>query len=87
MNKEKKWIIRAKETHNFHAEKKKKDNDWRIADTAKALKRSNGSICEDMLVAKWLRTHALKLSEFKYLNEAIDWIRNNEHKLLEMKIE
>lgn len=87
MVKEKKWIIRARETHNFHAEKKRLYEYWRLQDTARELERSLGSISEDLLVAKWLRTHYNQLSEIKYLKDAVEWIRANEHHLLEMDVD
>ena len=76
------WLDRAKETHRFHCRKKKDDSKWRIEDTAKSLKRSIGSISEDLLIASWLRTHRSKLETFDYAYEALAFIRNKENEML-----
>lgn len=74
------WLERAKETHRFHS-RKKRGGKWRIQDTAKALKRSLGSICEDLLIASWYKTHPDKIERFDYAKDALDWIRNKESEL------
>jgi hypothetical protein len=73
-----KFIERAKETHRFHRSMLLANNKWNTALTAKALKRSIGSISEDLLIARWCKTHEGKLSDFDYAYEAIEWIREKE---------
>lgn len=72
------WIQRAKATNRFHIEKLKEDSKWRLKDTARALKRSIGSISEDLLIAYWLRTHEKDILKFDYCKEALEWIREKE---------
>lgn len=72
------WLERAKETYRFHARKKRENKKWLIADTAKSLKRSLGSICEDLKIASWYKTHACRLEKFDYAKDALEWIRSKE---------
>lgn len=66
------WLERVEKTSKFHKEKVKEWRDkhnmkWTIDDTAKKLNRSKGSISEDLMAARWLRTHShsmLKISAF-----------------------
>lgn len=76
------WLERAKETHRFHCQKKKENKKWRIQDTAKFLKRSLGSISEDLLIASWLKTHKSKIEHFDYAYEALAFIREKENDML-----
>lgn len=75
------WLTRAKETYRFHARKKKENKKWLIADSAKALKRSLGSICEDLKIASWFKTHPTKLEKFDYAKDALEWIRSKEDEI------
>lgn len=81
------WIERAKETHNFHVSKVREDRKWKRADTARALKRSLGSISEDLLIASWMRTHRSQLERFDYAKDALVWIRKREIQLETEEIE
>lgn len=82
------WLARVKATHKFHITKKAMNKKWGQRDTAKALNKSLGAINEELLVARWLRTHSSKLEEFDYLHDAVEYIRNRKHKLyLETDIE
>lgn len=80
MSESPKWIQKAKDTHNFHCKRLALDEKWRTTNTAKALRRSIGSISEDLLIARWLRTHEVKLEKFKYAYEALEFIREQERK-------
>lgn len=75
------WIVRAEETRRFHLSKRKESPKWLIHDTAKALRRSLGSICEDLLIASWLKTHRTELEKFDYAKDALEFIRNKKIEL------
>jgi hypothetical protein len=76
------WVKRVRETNKFHVNKIKDNSKWRLTHTAKALKRSLGSVSEDIMVCKWLRTHERQLIKFEYLGDAIEFIRSKKHELM-----
>jgi len=76
------WIDRAIHTYNYHCSKLREGEGWIITDTARALKRSTGSIGEDLLIASWLKTHENKIREFKYAYQALDFIRNKKRQMM-----
>lgn len=78
MNELPKWIERAKETFNFHRAKKLADPKWNTIKTAKSLRRSLGGVSEDLLIARYLKTHSAKLEKYKYAYEALEYIRDVE---------
>lgn len=69
------WIEKAKEIHRFHVEKKKNNEHWTIVMTAKALRKSEGLVGEDLLIAKWLRTHSAQLERIDTRYEALKFIK------------
>jgi len=73
-----KWIERAKETYRFHREKLLVNPKWTTVQTSKSLRRSLGSISEDLLIARWSRTHEVQLEKFKYGYQALEWIREKQ---------
>lgn len=75
------WLSKAIDTYNYHARKIKENRKWTTRDSAKSLKRSLGSISEDIKIAKWCRSHRTKLEEFKYQKDALIWIREKEASL------
>jgi hypothetical protein len=81
MSEQQKWLERAKETYRFHRSKLLSNNKWRTSDTAKALKRGIGPISEDLLIARWCRTHEKQLERFKYAYEAVEWIKEEEKRM------
>lgn len=82
------WLDRAISTYNFHCNKLKENEDWTIGQTARILKRSLGSICEDLLIASWLKTHEQKIKEFKYAKDALSFIRSRKrHLMTEIRLE
>jgi hypothetical protein len=81
MSEQPKWIERAKETYKFHRSKVISDDSWTIAKTAKALKRSSGSISEDVLIVRWLETHEKQLEKFPFAYEALEFIRKRRKEL------
>jgi hypothetical protein len=72
------WLERAKETHKYHSRKKKENKKWRLQDTAKELNRSLGSICEDILISKWYKTHPHLIEKCSYAKDALEVIREKE---------
>jgi len=79
-----KFIKKAKETYAYHRDKLVSEEKWTTVQTAKALRRSIGSISEDLLIARWCRTHEKQLENFLFTYEALDWIRE---KIAEQKKE
>ena len=76
------WIERAKYTFRFHCSKIKENNgNWKLEATARELKRSIGSVSEDIIVASWLKTHQEDLEQFKYLKDALAFIRKKKDKM------
>jgi hypothetical protein len=68
------WLTQALHTAEFHrSQKLTHKTKWTITMTAKALRRSIGSICEDLMIAKWSKTHDLENFEFQF--EALNFIR------------
>jgi len=78
MKKNQKWIERAKETYHFHKTKKLVDSEWDTRKTAKTLRRSHGSVCQDLMIARWLKTHSNQIERFDYMYEALEFIRKKE---------
>ncbi len=81
MSEASKWIEKARETYKFHKTKLLSNSDWTVAKTAHALRRSIGSICEDLLIARWLKTHEPQLTKFSHAYEALEFIREEKRKL------
>lgn len=75
------WLERAIETNRFHAEKRRVNSKWLIHDTARNLKRSLGSICEDLLIASWCKTHRPQLEKFDYAKDALEFIREKKEQM------
>lgn len=75
------WIERARATRQYHSEQKKKDFKWRVSDTAACLNRSIGSISEDLLIAKWLKTHEEEIRKFETAREALTFVKELERAL------
>ena len=76
------WLEQAKEIHRFHRSKLlSTDGNWTIAYTAKALKRSLGSISESLMIAKWCKTHEPILEKFGSAKEALKFIRQRKKEL------
>lgn len=76
------WLERAKDTHNYHVRKKQEDPKWTTVDSARSLKRSLGSISEDLKIASWMKTHLEDLMKFDYAKDAIAYIRDKEEKMM-----
>lgn len=78
MSESPKFLLRAKETHKYHRSKRLLEPKWNVSLTAKALRRSIGSISEDLTIARWAKIHEKKIEKFKYAYEAIKWIREKQ---------
>lgn len=81
------WLERAKATYRFHAEKKRENKKWGIRDTAKSLRRSLGSITEDLLIANWYKSHPTKIENFEFAIDALKWIRKKKDSQFEVDID
>lgn len=75
------WLERAISTAKYHARQRRENPKWVLKDTAAALKRSIGSVNQDICIASWLRTHEDKIKSFKTLGEALTFIRSKKHTL------
>ncbi len=75
------WSKRAKETASFHAEKVRGNHRWTIEDTADELRRSEGSVNEDLILATFLKSHP-KIEDIDNIRDALKFVRE---KKLEMK--
>jgi hypothetical protein len=75
------WLERAKEIHNFHIHQLRDEPDWTIEKTAKALNRSIGSVSQDILLAKWVKTHEKQLKRFDSMREALAFVRSKKREL------
>ena len=82
-----KWMEKAKETYKYHRGKLIANDKWTTVQTAKLLKRSIGSISEDLLIARWCRTHEEKLKKYSYAYEALEFIREKQKELDKNEIE
>ena len=68
------WLENARATLKYHiAQQRLNEQKWTLTKTAKALRRSYGSVCEDVLLAKWSKTYDLEQFEFAF--EALNFIR------------
>jgi len=68
------WLTQALHTAEFHrAQKLASKTKWTVTMTAKALKRSYGSVCEDLLIAKESKIYDMEQFEFAF--EALNFIR------------
>lgn len=70
-----KWLKKAKETFSFHRHKILDNDHHTVAMTAHLLRRSLGSVCEDLLIARWCRTHEKELEQYEYTYQALEFIR------------
>ncbi len=78
MNEQPKYLEKAKKTYEYHRSKLLFNDRWTTVETAKSLKRSIGSVSEDLLIARWSKTHELQLEKFKYGYEALEYIREKQ---------
>lgn len=68
------WLEKALATAAYHrSQQLSHSNKWTIHQTRKALKRSFGSVAEDLLIARESRMY--NLEQFEYAFEALNFIR------------
>ena len=72
------WLEKAKETYRFHRSKLMETDKWTSVQTAKSLRRSIGSISEDLLIARSCKLYEKELEKLKYAYEALEFIRAKE---------
>lgn len=75
------WIDRAIDIYQFHIRQIRDEPDWTIEKTAQALNRSIGSVSQDMLVARWTKTHEKQLRRCGSLRDALAWIREKNREM------
>lgn len=80
MSEEAKYLSKAKETYYFHRSKLLSNDKWTVAQTAKSLKRSLGSISEDLLIARCYRLYKKQMERFDFAYQAIEYIREQQKK-------
>jgi hypothetical protein len=81
-----KYLEKAKATYAFHRSKLVEDASWRVSDSARALRRSIGSISEDLLISRWSR-NLPQLEKLNHAYEALRMIRQKQKELDSEEIE
>jgi hypothetical protein len=87
MTRKAKFLEKALDTYAFHRSRLLTHDKWTITQTAKSLRRSIGSICEDLLIARWCKEHEKELLRFDYAYEAIAFIREKQREQDSAEIE
>ncbi len=72
------WLERAKETYKFHRSKLLANDKWNTTLTAKSLRRSIGSVSEDLTIARFCKDNEKEIEKMKYAYEALDYIREKD---------
>jgi hypothetical protein len=68
------WLEKALQTALYHrAQRLTHNKKWTMINTAEALRRSLGSISEDLMIAKESKVYDLEQFEYQY--EALNFIR------------
>jgi hypothetical protein len=75
------WIERAVDIHRFHISQLREEPNWTIERTARALNRSVGSVSQDLLIARWLKTHEKQLKRCSSMRDALAWVRLKCHEM------
>ena len=74
------WQERVKEVYKYHSSRCRENPKHTTTDTSKELNRSNGRICEDLMLANWIRTHP-RVEKFKNPSQALDYIRTKKREM------
>lgn len=74
------WLVKAKETYEYHRSHLMSHDKWTLKMTARSLRRSIGSISEDRMIAIWCKTHEKQLEKFDYAKDALEFIRKEKAK-------
>jgi len=80
MPQQEKWLVKALETFKFHQSRLRTYDDWTVTRTAISLGQSVGSTSEDLMIARWHRTHKEQMEAFEYAKDALKFIRAEEKK-------
>jgi uncharacterized membrane protein len=75
------FLEKARNTYAFHLMKITNDDNWTMTMTANKLGLSVGAVSEDILIARWLKTHEKIIEKFKYRYEALKFIREKEKEM------
>jgi hypothetical protein len=78
------WIETAIKIRQFHIDKLKLNNDWRVQDTATELKRSFGSVQQYIMIGVWLKTYENQIRRLDTMKEAVEFIKKKKR---EMEVE
>lgn len=75
---EARFLTKAKETYKYHRAKLQLNDNWTVTMTARLLRRSLGSICEDLMIARFCKDHEKELERFDYAYQALSYIREHQ---------
>jgi hypothetical protein len=65
----------------------KSEPGWTVDKTAKALQRSQGSVCQDLMIASWLKTHEKQIRRFRSMKDALEFIRDKKKEMRTQELE
>lgn len=68
------WVERVKHVSVIHTSHLKENSKWTMDDTAKELNRSVGRISEDLMLARYMRTHP-RVETFRVVQDALEYCR------------
>jgi hypothetical protein len=68
------WQERVRDTEKHHKELIRNNPKHTIRDTAVLMKRSVGSITEDLMLANWLKTHP-SIQKLPTMLKALEFVR------------
>ena len=78
MSEQPKWLERAIATYSFHRSKLLDNDKWSLTQTAKILRRSTGSVSEDLLIARNLKNYPTELEKLDHAYQALEFIRGKQ---------
>jgi hypothetical protein len=74
------WVERVKRVEEFHQRHLDEDKNWSIPKTADLLCRSVGGVCEDLMLASYLKTHPV-IEKFQYIKDALEYCRKKKYQV------
>lgn len=77
-----KWLDKALDTFKFHKSKLQTHEKWTSTQTARSLGLSIGSVSEDLMIARWYRTHKEEIDKIEHARDVLKFIRAEEKKRL-----
>lgn len=75
------FIEKANQIAKYHKDKRKENPKWTLTDSSKELKISIGAVCEELLIAQWLRTHWDDMNKLDSRRDALKFIKERRRKL------